>query len=35
MSELVARARLFVAVEGGSAFWSREIFSHGASYVLD
>jgi DNA protecting protein DprA len=35
MSELVARARLFAAVEGGSSFWSREIFSNGASYVLD
>lgn len=35
MSELVARARLFAAVEGGSAFWSREVFSNGASYVLD
>jgi DNA protecting protein DprA len=35
MSELVARARLFAAVEGGSSFWSREIFSNGAIYVLD
>jgi DNA processing protein len=35
MSELVARARLFAAVEGGSTFWSREVFSNGASYVLD
>lgn len=35
MSELVARARLFTAVEGGSSFWSREVFSNGASYVLD
>ena len=35
MSELIARARLFTAVEGGSSFWSREIFSNGASYVLD
>jgi DNA protecting protein DprA len=35
MSELIARARLFAAVEGGSSFWSREIFSNGASYVLD
>jgi DNA protecting protein DprA len=35
MSDLVARARLFVAVEGGSSFWSREVFSNGASYVLD
>ncbi|MEY3279478.1 MAG: hypothetical protein RIR63_670 [Actinomycetota bacterium] len=35
MTELVARARLFAAVEGGSTFWSREVFSNGASYVLD
>jgi DNA protecting protein DprA len=35
MSELIARARLFAAVEGGSSFWSREVFSNGASYVLD
>lgn len=35
MSELLARARLFAAVEGGSTFWSREIFSNGAIYVLD
>jgi DNA protecting protein DprA len=35
MSELFARARLFAAVEGGSSFWSREVFSNGASYVLD
>jgi len=35
MSELVARARLFSAVEGGSSFWSREVFSNSASYVLD
>ena len=35
MSDLFARARLFVAVEGGSSFWSREVFSNGASYVLD
>ena len=35
MSELIARARLFAAVEGGSSFWSREIFSNGACYVLD
>lgn len=35
MTELVARARLFTAVEGGSTFWSREVFSNGASYVLD
>jgi DNA protecting protein DprA len=35
MNELVARARLFAAVEGASSFWSREVFSNGASYVLD
>ena len=35
MSELIARARLFAAVEGGSSFWSREVFSNGASYVLN
>ena len=35
MSELIARARLFTAVEGGSSFWSREVFSNGASYVLN
>jgi DNA protecting protein DprA len=35
MSELVARAKLFAAVEGGSTFWSREVFSNGASYVID
>ena len=35
MTELIARARLFSAVEGGSTFWSREVFSNGASYVLD
>jgi DNA processing protein len=35
MTELVARARLFAAVEGGSSFWSREVFSNGASYVLE
>ena len=35
MSELIARARLFAAVEGGSSFWSREVFSNSASYVLD
>ena len=35
MSELIARARLFSAIEGGSSFWAREIFSNSASYVLD
>ena len=33
--ELTARARLFAAIEGGSSFWSREVFSNGAIYVLD
>jgi DNA protecting protein DprA len=35
MSELIARARLFDAIEGGSAFWAMEVFSNGASYVLN
>ena len=35
MTELIARARLFAAVEGGSTFWSREVFSNSASYVLE
>jgi len=35
MSELIARARLFNAIEGGSTFWSREVFANGASYVLN
>ena len=35
MSELIARARLFSAIEGGSTFWAREVFSNSASYVLD
>jgi len=35
MSELMARARLFAAIEGGSTFWAREISSNGASYVLN
>ena len=35
MSDLVARVRLFAAIEGGSTFWSREVFSNGASYVID
>jgi DNA protecting protein DprA len=35
VTELIARARLFAAVEGGSSFWSREVFSNGASYVLN
>lgn len=35
MSELIARARLFKAIEGGSTFWAEEIFANGASYVLE
>lgn len=35
MSELIARARLFDAIEGGSTFWATEVFSNGASYVLN
>ena len=35
MSELIARARLFSAIEGGSSFWASEIFCNSASYVLD
>lgn len=35
MSELIARARLFNAIEGGSTFWAREIFENGATYVLE
>lgn len=35
MSELVARARLFGSIEGGSTFWAREVFGNGAEYVLD
>jgi DNA protecting protein DprA len=35
MSELTSRARLFSAVEGGSAFWAREVFTNGSTYVLD
>jgi DNA protecting protein DprA len=35
MNELLARARLFAAVEGGSTFWSREVFSNSAVYVLN
>jgi DNA protecting protein DprA len=35
MSELISRARLFSAVEGGSTFWAREVFSNGSIYVLE
>ena len=34
-SEIHSRARLFSAIEGGSAFWSREIESKGAAQVLN
>jgi DNA protecting protein DprA len=33
MSELLARAALFSAIEGGHTFWSREIYSNSALYV--
>ena len=33
MSELLARAALFSAVEGGHTFWSREIYDFGALHV--
>ena len=35
MSELISRARLFLAVEGGSTFWAREVFTNGSTYVLE
>ena len=35
MSELISRARLFLAVEGGSTFWAREVFTNGSNYVLE
>ena len=35
MSELISRARLFSAVEGGSTFWAREVFTNGSTYVLE
>ena len=35
MSELISRARLFSAVEGGSTFWAREVFTNGSIYVLE
>jgi len=34
VNELLARAQLFGAIEGGTTFWSREIESHGPGYVL-
>jgi DNA protecting protein DprA len=35
MNELLARAALFSAIEGGHTFWSREIYSNGALYVYE
>ena len=35
MSELLARARLFSAIEGGSVFWANEVLTNSASYVLE
>ena len=35
MSELISRARLFSAIEGGSTFWAREVFTNGSTYVLE
>jgi DNA protecting protein DprA len=35
MKEIVARAALFSAIEGGHSFWSREIYSNGAVYVYE
>jgi DNA protecting protein DprA len=35
MNELIARARLFSAVEGGSTFWASEVFANSANYVLE
>jgi DNA protecting protein DprA len=35
MNETVARAALFSAIEAGHTFWSREIYSNGASYVYE
>jgi len=35
MSELLARAALFNAIEGGHTFWSREIHSNSALYVYE
>jgi DNA protecting protein DprA len=33
MNELLARAALFSAIEGGHTFWSQEIYSNGALHV--
>jgi DNA protecting protein DprA len=35
MNELIARAALFSAIEGGHTFWSREIYSNSALYVYE
>jgi DNA processing protein len=35
MSEIIARAKLFSAIEGGSTFWAQEVFSNSATYVLE
>ena len=35
MSELLARAALFSAIEGGHTFWSQEIYTNGASHVYE
>ena len=35
MNELIARAALFSAIEGGHTFWSREINSNSALFVYD
>lgn len=35
MSELLARAALFSAIEGGHTFWSQEIYSQGALNVYE
>ena len=35
MNELIARAALFSAIEGGHTFWSREINSNSAQFVYD
>lgn len=35
MSELLARAALFSAIEGGHTFWSQEIYSQGALAVYE
>lgn len=34
-NELVARAQIFAAVEGGILFWSREVFEKGAEKVIE